>query len=201
MGMLEILTTVFSYTLLAVFAQNLFFCGGIGVDVVLRLIKHPKRLFGVALLTTLFSSFTAIEKIVIELLIGVLPMLSRYAIPLMLLMQLLICVAAVAGMRAIDRQKTQVLRGVVPSAAFSNIVVMIGMAGRLVDMSIPQILGYSVGTGIAFLLTAFFMEAAINKIGNKDMNKAFLGVPSLLIYMGILAMAFVGITGVPISFG
>ena len=92
------------------------------------------------------------------------------------------------------------MRGLIPSAAFSNIVIMIGMTSKLIGRSVPQLLGYSVGTGVAFILVSLLIREAIGRIGNPDMNRAFLGLPSLLIYIGILAMAFVGFTGSPLLF-
>jgi electron transport complex protein RnfA len=44
------------------------------------------------------------------------------------------------------------------------------------------------------------IQEAIDNVGNPDMPEAFVGLPSLLIYIGILAMAFTGFNGGPSVF-
>ena len=191
---------LFSYVLLGVFAQNVLLCGGIGVDAAIRLAERPKRMFATAGLISLFSILTLLDRLVIDALERIFPALEMFSAALLIFLQAVLCILLLVILGKINHQKTLVLRGLIPGAAFSNIVVIIGMANHLVSMSVPKLIGFSIGTGIAFILVSLLVREAIGRIGNPDMNRAFLGLPSLLIYIGILAMAFVGFTGAPMLF-
>ena len=55
--------------------------------------------------------------------------------------------------------------------------------------------GFAIGTGVAFFLAALVLSEALARYRNEYMPKAFRGLPSVLIYVGILSMVFVGVTG------
>ena len=53
----------------------------------------------------------------------------------------------------------------------------------------------SIGTGLGFMLAVYLVGAAYDKIYSEDAPYLTRGYPLLLIYIGILGMAFFGFTG------
>ena len=68
------------------------------------------------------------------------------------------------------------------------------------NFSVFQTMGYCVGAAVGFLLAVLLVRDAMTRLDNPQMEKAFTGLPVLLIYVGILSMAFMGFTGKPFMF-
>ena len=53
----------------------------------------------------------------------------------------------------------------------------------------------SLGTGLGFMLVMVLFSAIREKLESNDIPESFKGVPIALITAGILALAFMGLTG------
>ena len=66
---------------------------------------------------------------------------------------------------------------------------------RILKLDAFEAVGFALGTGVAFFLAVLVLSAAMPNLKNPDAPKAFRGLPSLFIYVGILSMAFLGLSG------
>ena len=80
-------------------------------------------------------------------------------------------------------------------AAINCIVLSMPYMQRSFAMRPHEAAGFAIGTGVAFFLAALVLSEALARYRNEYMPKAFRGLPSVLIYVGILSMVFVGVTG------
>ena len=87
-----------------------------------------------------------------------------------------------------------------PSGVFNTAVIMVGVTSQMLSLSLAQSLGFALGSGLGFLLATLLVQEAIDRVENPAMPAPFVGLPSLLIYIGIRAMAFIGFTGGPSIF-
>lgn len=65
---------------------------------------------------------------------------------------------------------------------------------------LPERLAYFVGTGVGVTLALVLLDVASQSIAMSRIPKVFRGLPIMLLYIGILSLAFYGLIGHPIAF-
>ncbi|MDD4413980.1 MAG: electron transport complex subunit RsxA, partial [Oscillospiraceae bacterium] len=56
-------------------------------------------------------------------------------------------------------------------------------------------LGLSLGACAGFMIISWLVAEGMERLDNPDIPKAFRGLPSILIYLGILSLALMGFEG------
>ncbi len=181
--------------LMAVTAENILFSGGIGFSMVLRAARRPRTL---ALYSVFITVFTLISSVISALLAPVLASsdLLIYLRPVIFAL----CTAAVYLIAAF------VLKYLASSffkehgevlwpAAINTVVLSMPYVQKSFKLDVANSVAFALGTGAAFFLAASVLAHAIARYKNGDMPKAFSGLPAVLIYVGILSLAFAGFTG------
>ncbi|MGI6261474.1 MAG: Rnf-Nqr domain containing protein [Acutalibacteraceae bacterium] len=183
------------YALLATFAQNMIFTAGIGADRAIRAAAKPKQILPSAGLVAIFSLVGLLGSVVSRRLLQAIPALEtvRMLPPILFLAAAYLLILLFANL--VHKPLFIYLKEILSGCAFNSIVMLLGTAGSVYTVSFSKMIGFSIGTGVGFLLATLLIAEGIRRIGNPDMDRCFLGLPSLLIYIGILAMAFVGFTG------
>lgn len=179
--------------LLALTAENLLFSGGVGFSRALRAARRPSSAGFFALFVTLFSLCSA--------LVG--NWLSPYFISSQWVLYPAVLTAAagvtyfiVAGfLHAFAKKFYEAHAQILAQAAANTIVLAIPYVQQMFRFSLPETVGYALGTGIAFFFAVLILEQAMKTCSNPDMPQAFAGLPGVLVYVGILSMAFAGFSG------
>lgn len=192
---MEMAAQLFLFALLAITAQNVIFCGGIGFSRVLRAARRPKILLSYAGLLSLFTLLSAWIGIGVNKLVpGMSPVaFYRPAIFAVCVAVLYLLAALVYRMFFAARYKR--LEPVFSSSAINCLVLSMPFIQRVFRMNEWQITGYAIGTGVAFFLAALVLSHAMERLKNPDMPKAFQGLPSVFLYVGILSLAMFGFAG------
>ena len=181
--------------LLAVTSENILFVGGIGFSHALRAGRRPKTL-------GLYSAFVAVFTL-ISMAAGYLlaPLLAGSEMLTVLRPAIFALCAAAAYIAAAFVIKTffsQFYRKygkLLSPAAINTVVLSMPYVLKNFKFSLPDAVGFALGTGVAFFLAALAFSRTSESCRNADMPKAFSGLPAVLIYIGILSMAFAGFTG------
>jgi len=88
------------------------------------------------------------------------------------------------------------IKRLIPVAAFNNLVIGIAIIiNHQFAVSFLGAVGLSLGTCAGFLLLSWLSTEGIERLDNPDVPKAFRGLPSILIYLGILSLALMGFSG------
>lgn len=61
-------------------------------------------------------------------------------------------------------------------------------------------IGYGFGTGIGFFLACFLLNIARNKLDSEKIPKVFRGYPIMLVYIGVISLAFYALAGYTVDF-
>ena len=189
-GFIQVVITA----LAALTVENLLFSGGMGFSNALRAARHPKIIGMYSLLVTLFS--------LVSILVGsaLNPLIPGSETLIFLRPSLYAFCAAAAYLIATFSVKLffpgfyRKYGELLAPAAMNTVVLAMPYVQKAFKLSVLEALGYALGTGIAFFLAAMILAGAVTR-QNKDMPKAFAGLPSMLIYIGILSLAFAGFTG------
>lgn len=192
---MELAGQLFLYAILAITAQNVIFCGGVGFSRVLRAARRPKILFSYAALLSVFTLISAWMGIVLNTQVpGVSP--AAFYRPVIFA----VCVAVVYLLVALVYRMFfpahyKRIEPVFSSAAINCVVLSIPFIQRVFRMTGGQIIGYALGTGAAFFIAALILSHAMERLKNPDMPKAFQGLPAVFLYVGILSLAMFGFAG------
>jgi len=182
--------------LMAVTTENIIFSGGIGFSRVLRAARKPKTLGMYAVFVTFFS--------LVSILFGSLwnPILMQSSLLIVLRPVIFALIVAATYFAvaytlqsffpAFYKQWGQIL----PPAAINTVVLSMPYIVKSMKFDLWNALGFAFGTGIAFFFAALMLAYSMVRYkDNTDMPRAFSGLPAVLLYVGILSLAFAGFTG------
>ena len=80
-------------------------------------------------------------------------------------------------------------------AALNTLVFAIPFINNYAAYTFADSIGSGIGAGFAFILAASLISKGSQAISaNSDVPQIFKGTPSLLIYVGLLSLAFAGFT-------
>jgi len=201
--MSRIFLDLFMTAIIAVFAENVVFTGGFSSCQLIRATKRPSQIVFFGGLVTVFELLAVMIIYPFDRMLGkeVWAQYARFIIfPLIVS---LIYIGVVMALKAIDAELFRLLRKSLIKAAFNCVVLGVPFVISLNQSSVPTasfgnfgyVVFYALGAGVGFILAAWLIYEAVDKINNPDMPKAFVGLPSLLIYIGILSLAFFGFGG------
>jgi len=196
--MKEMLLSMVTAAIYAVFLRNLIFSGGLGASEVLRAAQRNSELVMTSTLVSLFSTATAVICRLLpmdRLFPGAdLPYAWRTALfgGVLLALYLLVCTAITASPFKLKR----LMLKRIGMSALNNLVMAVPLLVYRAGDSLPRAIGMGIGAGIAFLAVALLINSGLFILQqNKAIPPTFTGVPAALLYTGLLALAFTGFTG------
>lgn len=179
--------------LLAITAENLLFGGGVGFSRALRAARRPSSAGIYALFVTAFSLCSALAGFWLA---PYFPGSQWILYPAVMTASAgIFYLVAVGFLRVSAKKFYEKHSAVLAQAAANTVVVAVPFVQRLLRYSLSETVGYALGTGLAFFLAVLILEEALKTCTNPDMPKAFSGLPGVLVYIGILSMAFAGFSG------
>lgn len=202
-----------SLAIMMIFAQNLVFSYALGTDELLRIAARPKEfsLFGVIL--TLFTIVATLGGMLMDDLCAKLdirlsasPYTGRAFFYLLFLVVVYLLTAMV--LKRLFRSFYRYIARALPMAVFGTatlgaplILVRLSettLNGMFVSRYLTGLIfGLSLGTG--YLLAMLLMFEGMRQIDAMDLPEAFRGLPARFVYVGLLSLAFVGISGRALS--
>ena len=191
---MKIITGLLITALYTVFVQNLVLSTGLGMSEAIRVSTKPGS-FGKIALT--ISGFSVATSAICSLLnsftaVATFSFAGKAAIYGLVLAGVYLIVASV--MKLIFRVSDKEL-GTMGIAALNTFVFAIPFINSSAAYSFANSIGSGIGAGIAFILAAALISKGSSAINaNDEVPEVFRGTPSLLIYVGLLSLAFAGFT-------
>ncbi|MBP3696476.1 MAG: hypothetical protein J6J45_02940 [Clostridia bacterium] len=193
---MKIVSDLLITALFTVFVQNLVLSSGLGMSEAIRVSKKPGTFGKIAVM---ISGFSVITSVICSLLnnkalsLKTLPFAGKAAVYGGILAGVYIFVALL--LKLIFRVSDKLL-GTLGIAALNTLVFAVPFINDSAAYSFVFAVGSGIGAGIAFVLAAALISkgsAALEK--NKNIPEAFRGTPAMLIYVGLLSLAFAGFAG------
>lgn len=196
---MAIVSQIIAAAMVAIFVENIIFTRGLGMSSMLFASKNRSELFGFGVIITFITTVSglltyfpsramkndAVSYIYMPL-IFVLIISVVYIITLLFLWKFM-------------HRVFQAVRKYVHVSAFNCAVLGALFLNFYSRASIWSFAGYGLGTGIGFLLATYLVGIGYKKLHSDKIPEAFRGYPAMLIYVGILSMAFYGIAGYNIN--
>ncbi|MGN0975171.1 MAG: Rnf-Nqr domain containing protein [Gemmiger sp.] len=193
-----------TYAVLALFAENVVFARGLGVSSLLRLVNDPEintwRFCGPVFFVQLAGSPLGwwAHNHFFPWLRGYLPEWMPIAAlrPLVYLS----CAALAMGLvwlllGLVPAEKRPLYRAQLPMATFNCSVLGTLLICANQNFSLLQSVAFGAGSGLGYLFAVLVVDEGRRRLQSKDVPSVFKGLPSSLIYIGILSLAIYGLVG------
>lgn len=175
--------------------QNVILTTGFGSSLMIHAVRKPKTIWLFTGILAVFSVLTVTIAYPLDIWLGTEEtnlwrslMMIGITVALYVMIQLLLQWLAPAFYKKVARM--------LPMAAFNNLVTGIVLvcnthhiAG---EMTLGGNIGLAIGACLSFGVLTWLVAEGIQRMDNPDMPEAFRGMPSILVYVGILALALMG---------
>ena len=185
------------YLLITASMQNLVLTAGFGSSALAHMIRRPRYRRSYARLLLTFTVATTALFYPVDLLLP-------YEWQFRMLRQLIVIVLTALlyiGTVLVAVRRYPVwyrrVRRLLPLAAFNNVVVGAALVTnyQLAGSFFPAV-GIAAGAALGFVLVSALSAEALERMDNPDMPAAFRGLPGMLVYLGLLALALMGFDSV-----
>lgn len=175
--------------------QNLIFNGGYGISEAVRMSAKPRQLVPMAIFITYFSTLVSIFCVLLDKIpaINGLDEIMHGIIFIAVVGVLYIVTVTVVLISGKASPRTVRRIGI---AAFNTLVFAVPLINHRSAFTIIEAVGAGIGAGVAFIIAVILINSGLKRLEiNKTIPKCFKGTPALFIYVALLSLAFIGISG------
>ena len=182
-------------SIIAIFVQNSIFERALGINVLLYASRKREHLLG---FFAAITYTTTISSAIIWFFDGLFAENEYYSIFMPILYVAVVSVLYILTLVLIWRFFPKLFRNIrkyVHLSVFNCSVIGALFLCSVQGSDIFTYIGYGFGTGIGFLLAAYLLYIAADRLNSPLVPAAFRGFPIMLVYVGILSLALYAFTG------
>lgn len=197
---METVSRIVSVAMVSVFVQNAIFDRAFGSNVAIYASRKNGTVVGFTLGIT---AMTTIASIISYFLDGVLLPTEFGWLFMPLVYSAVIGVLYVLALLFFWRVFPKMFRRIrkyVHLAIFNCTVIGALFLNSNYGSDLPSYIGYGFGTGIGFFLACLLLNVAREKLDSDRIPKVFRGYPIMLIYIGVVSLAFYALAGYTADF-
>lgn len=190
----------FTYSMLAIGAENVVFTRGLGISNGLRALNSPRK--DILIFCSSLTVFQLLNSVIVYFLIPLVaksPLAPYYRFFSPVLVVFCCAVSYILVVTALGLMvERSVFKNIILSltgASMNSAIVgtILYSAGRGLDF--PQTLGFAIGSSVGYLIAMLLVAEGERKIHSEDVPRSMRGLPITLIYISIIALAIYGLTG------
>ncbi|MBC2871510.1 NADH:ubiquinone oxidoreductase, subunit RnfA [Acetanaerobacterium sp. MSJ-12] len=202
--MAQVAANMLVSVILAIFAENALFSRALGVERTLLLVDDMGAMVTFGCLTTLSVTLTSLLTYLVSF-----PLqqdVNAYIYkPLLFILCMVAVYFALSGIARRIRIPRFVkwqtkVRPHFHLATFNSAVLGTLMLCSGQVFSLPQTVGFCLGSGAGYTLATLIVAEGQRKLKNRSVPASFQGLPVTLLYIGILSLCIYGFTGYQLSF-
>ena len=189
------LKDMLSFFITVALLQNVILSTGFGSSVMLHMVRKPKNIWLFSAIMAVFATLTVVIAYPLDQIMGT--EVRNYWRPTMIIgITVVLYVVANLLLQWLAPNFYSRVSRLLPMAAFNNLVTGIALVCNLYfPAGLGGNIGLAVGASLSFGILTWLTAEGIERMDNPDMPEAFRGMPSTLVYVGILALALMGFTG------
>lgn len=198
--MFEVFARMVSLAMVSVFTQNAIFDRAFGANVVIYASRKDSHVvgftFGMTAMTTVASIVSYyLDRLVLPLEYGYLfmPLIYLGIIGLLYMLGMFL-------LWNFFHDTFKRVKKYAHLAIFNCAVIGALFLNSNYGSDVASYIGYGFGTGIGFFLACFMLNIAHDRLDSDKIPKAFKGYPIMLIYIGIVSLAFNVLVGYTAEF-
>ena len=181
LSVLQAVLKFFSYAVMAVFAENIVFTHGMGVSRLLKLVENRDWFFPwIRDYLPAWLPATALRPVIY----------LTCATAAMAVVWLILCIGG---------KHSRPYREQLPLATYNCCILGTILICANQNFTLLETVAFSLGSGIGYLFAVAIVDEGRRRLRSKDVPGVFKGLPSSLIYIGILSLAIYGLVGPSIT--
>ena len=186
------LAELLSFFVSVALLQNIILTTGFGSSVMLHMVKKPKNIWLFSAILGFFSVLTVLIAYPLDQRFGVESTnLWRPVMMVGITVALYVITALLLQWRLPDFYSR--ISRLLPMAAFNNLVTGIALVCNAhFGTTLAGNVGLAIGSSLSFGILTWLTAEGIERMDNPDMPETFRGMPSTLLYVGLLALALMG---------
>lgn len=186
------LAELLSFFVSVALLQNIILTTGFGSSVMLHMVKKPKSIWLFSAILGYFSVLTVVIAYPLDKRFGVESTnLWRPVMIVGVTVVLYIVTNLLLRWRLPDFASR--ISRLLPMAAFNNLVTGIALVCNAhYGTNLAGNVGLAVGSALSFGILTWLTAEGIERMDNPDMPETFRGMPSTLLYVGLLALSLMG---------
>ena len=186
------LAELLSFFVSVALLQNVILTTGFGSSVMLHVVKKPKSIWLFSGILGLFSVLTVVIAYPLDQYFGT--DATNFWRPFMMVaITVVLYIAATLLLKWLLPNFYSRVSRLLPMAAFNNLVTGIALVCNAhFGTNLAGNVGLAIGSCLSFGILTWLTAEGIERMDNPDMPEAFRGMPSTLLYVGILALALMG---------
>lgn len=186
------LAEMLSFFVSVALLQNIILTTGFGSSVMIHMVKKPKSIWLFSGILGFFSVLTVVIAYPLDQYFGT--DATNFWRPFMMVAITVVLYIAVTLLLKwlLPNFYSRVSR-LLPMAAFNNLVTGIALVCNAhFGTNLAGNVGLAVGSCLSFGILTWLTAEGMERMDNPDMPEAFRGMPSTLLYVGLLALALMG---------
>ncbi len=186
------LSELFSLFVTVVLLQNIVLTTGFGSSVMLHTVRKPNTIWQFSGIMAVYSVLTVAIEFPIDHRFGT--AITNFWRPLVIVgIVSVLYLLSVILLRRFARELYSRIGAMLPLAAFNNMVIGMALISNVqMSLGFGGVIGLAIGASLAFGLLTWVTAEGIERLDNPDMPDAFRGMPSTLLYVGLVALALLG---------
>lgn len=194
------IAAIISAAMVSIFVENAIFERAFGANVTIYASRKESHVIGFTLGITLMTTVASIVTFFLDSLLLPLehgwlfmPLIYVSVISVLYIMALLLIWWLFPKMFARIKKYVHL-------AIFNCTVIGALFLNSNYGSDIWSYIGYGLGTGIGFFLACLLLNIAREKLDSDKIPKAFRGYPVMMVYIGIISLAFYALVGYTVDF-
>ncbi|MBR3778846.1 MAG: hypothetical protein IKL13_03870 [Clostridia bacterium] len=186
------LAELLSFFVSVALLQNVILTTGFGSSVMLHVVKKPKSIWLFSGILGFFSVLTVVIAYPLDQYFGT--DATNFWRPFMMVaITVVLYIAVTLLLKWLLPDFYSRVSRLLPMAAFNNLVTGIALVCNAhFGTNLAGNVGLAIGSCLSFGILTWLTAEGIERMDNPDMPEAFRGMPSTLLYVGILALALMG---------
>lgn len=174
--------------------QNVILTTGFGSSVMLHMVRKPKNIWLFSGLLAIFSTLTVIIAYPLDRAFGT-EMTNLWRPFMMIAITAVLYVVFTLLLKWLAPNFYTRVSRMLHMAAFNNLVTGIALiCNAHFAVGLGGNIGLAIGSSLSFGILTWLTAEGIERMDNPDMPEAFRGMPSILLYVGLLGLALMGFT-------
>ena len=188
------LQELLSFFVTVALLQNIVLTTGFGSSVMLHIVRKPKNIWLLSGIMAVFSVLTVLIAYPLDQHFGT--TMTNFWRPFMMVgITAVLYILSTLLLRWLFPTFYSRASRLLPMAAFNNLVTGVALVSNVhFSAGLSGNVGLAIGACLGFGILTWLTAEGIERLDNPDMPEAFRGMPSTLVYIGLLALAMMGFT-------
>lgn len=191
---------ILAVSFIAIFVENAVFARAMGASTLIVISRNRRNLLGFGCCVIYFTAVTGFLCYFIDKWIAWNENNYIYAPVVYVMILGLVYVITLLCLWKFTYKFFVRMRKYIHISAFNCAIIGAMFLNSSYCITLAEYIFYGVGMGIGFVFAVYMVSVVYDRLYSLDVPYLFRGYPLLLVYIGILSMAFFGLTGYQLSY-